>query len=58
MLLPEVKRVILLSEEGLLCRCCHGELRGQAEIDAQRCQRCVQHDKQMRRWFRRQKGGA
>ncbi len=37
---PEVQRLILLSEEGLLCRYCHDELHGLAETEPGVCQDC------------------
>lgn len=41
---PEVQRLILLWEEGLLCRRCHAELGGIWETELGICHTCVQEE--------------
>lgn len=41
---PEVRRLILLWEEGLLCRRCHSELGGVWEVELGICHPCVQEE--------------
>ena len=50
----EVRRIIYLAEEGLLCRGCHKEVVDIYELAVGRCAPCVALERKLDRWYAKQ----